>query len=454
MAEANDQLRAARERTASPTNPGSGLSRQELAEMVNAWVWKHRNKEVLATANYIGKLETGLIRWPRTWCREALRAILSAPTDAALGFINARSRHAAVKLDDVDRQNLIRGTAALGVGTLVLGPLAAALEGIEPPPTPTRVGATDIEQIRIAKQVFQSWSLTYGGRGALDAVMGELRWSAALLKATCPDELSPELHFAVGDLADTAGFIAMDAGADEQARRAFRLALYCAEKAKNWHLRADVLGYMTVHAIQTGQPDEGLTLAEHALVRADRLTEIERSILHTERACALAKMRRVQETLTAIGTADDHFSRATPANDPSPMSFMIYHNPAVHALRTGHALADLAILGHNPGEATDRLTTAAAGLTGYTRPLARCQIWLASLMMITGDPLQAVTIGHGALDAAGTIRSRTAADDLRELSRHAAAHQSLDEVAHLQHRITSLLVHTDSPQREGKSFPS
>jgi hypothetical protein len=284
-----------------------------------------------------------------------------------------------------------------------------------------------------------------GGRGALDAVMGELRWSAGLLKAICPEELDPGLHSAVGDLADTAGYIAMDAGADEQARRAFRFALYCAEQATDWHLRADVLGYMTVHAIRTGQPDEGLTLAEHALVRADRLTEIERSLLHTERACALATMHRRNETLTAIGTADDHFARATPANDPPHMSFMIYHNPDVHALRTGNALADLAILGHNPAEATDRLTTAAAGLTGYARPRARCQVWLASLTMATGDPLQAVTIGHEALDTAGTIRSRTTADCLRELSRHAAAHQQLDEIAHLRHRIATLLVGTDSP---------
>ena len=36
MTEANDQLLRARERTASRTNPGMGLSRQELADLVNA----------------------------------------------------------------------------------------------------------------------------------------------------------------------------------------------------------------------------------------------------------------------------------------------------------------------------------------------------------------------------------------------------------------------------------
>jgi hypothetical protein len=343
----------------------------------------------------------------------------------------------------VDRQQLIRTTTALGVGTLVLGPVATLLEGIEPTPIPTRVGATEIEQTRTAKRVFQSWSLTYGGGLARDAVMGQLRWSAGLLEATCPARLRPELLSAVGDLADTAGYMALDAGAHEEARRVFSFALGCAEEAKDWHLRAEVLGYMAVHAIRTGQPDEGLTLADQALVRADRLTATQRSTLHTDRASALARMRRVNETLTAIGTADDHFAQSTPANDPPFMT--MYHNPAVHALRTGGALCNLAIMGHDPGEATDRLTTAVAGLTGYARPLAGCQARLASLTMATGDPLQAVTIGHEALDTAGMIRSRTAADDLRELSRYAAAHQNVDEVAHLRHRINTLLVRTDSP---------
>jgi hypothetical protein len=445
MAEANHQLRAARERTASPSNPGMCLSRQELADLVNAWVWEHHNKTVFATANYIGKLEIGLIRWPDQARREAFRAILSVPKDSDLGFINARSQRAAVKLENVDRQNLIRGGAALGVGALVQGPLAALLEYLESSkrtPVPKRVGATDVEQVRAAKLVFQSWGLTYGGGPVRDAMMSQLHWSASLLKATYTDELSPALHSAVGDLADTAGYIALDAGADEEARRAFRFALACAEKAEDWHLRADVLGYMTVHALWTGQPDEALTLAEQALVRADRLTATERSLLHTDRARALGKMRRVQEALTAIGAADDHFAQSTPANDPPFLT--IYHHPAVHAMRTGDALVNLAILGHGPEKATDRLTTAIAGLTNYATPLAGCQARLASLTMVTGDPLQAAALGHQALDTAGTIHSRTATDDLRELFRHATAHQQLEEVAHLQHRISTLLVSTDS----------
>jgi hypothetical protein len=442
MATANDQLRAARVRTASLAHPGTGLSRQELADLVSAWVWDHHNKTVVVTAHYIGRLETGVIGWPNTLCRAALRAVLGASTDADLGFVNARSLRAAVRLEDVDRQNLIRGGAALSVSTLVQGPVVAlltSLDSSEPTPTPARVGATDIEHTRTIAREFQARERSYGGGPVRDAVMGQLHWSAGLLKATYSDELSPELHSAVGDLASIAGYIALQAGCYAQARQVSGFALACAEKAGDWHLRAYVLEAMATQAIWTGNPDEGLTLTELALVRPDRLTATELTLLHSTRARALATMRRVQETLTAVGTAEDHFAHSTPANDPP---FLAHYNAAFLGGSNGTALFNLAVLGHNPQLATDRLTAAATGHTdGSLR--ANCLTKLASLTMATGDPLQAVAVGHAALDVAGMIRSRRAADNVRELFRYAAAHQSLAEVAHLRHRIATLVC-TDS----------
>ncbi|MGH3777741.1 MAG: XRE family transcriptional regulator [Pseudonocardiaceae bacterium] len=441
MAAANNQLRAARERTVSLTCPDVCLSRQELAELVNAWVWDHHDKIVELSANYIGQLERGKIRWPGKVYREALRAILGVSTDAALGFVNAR--RAVVRLEDVDRKQFLHSTAALGVGALALGPVAALLEGTEPTPIPARIGTTEIEQIRTAARVFSSWDFTYGGGLAREAVMGQLRWSAGLLDATCPARLRPELFSAVGDLAHRAGFMAFDVGAYEDARRVLSFALACAEQADDWHLRAYVLDSMALQAIWTGRPDEGLTLTEQALVRADRLTETGQAMLHTDRGRALARMRRVSETLTAVGVAEDHFGHATPANDPP---FLVNYNAAFLAGNTGHALFDLAVLGHNLAQATDRLTAAAASHTAsHARSGAICLTKLASLTMATGDPIQSATIGNAALDAAGTVRSRRVTDNLRELTRYAATHQRLDEVAHLRHRIATLLVRTGSP---------
>jgi hypothetical protein len=79
----NGQLRVARERSASTSSPGMFLSRQELAERVNAYVWDHYSKRREWDGSYLGKLEQGVIRWPTILCRKALREILGVSTDDA-----------------------------------------------------------------------------------------------------------------------------------------------------------------------------------------------------------------------------------------------------------------------------------------------------------------------------------------------------------------------------------
>ncbi len=436
MVTANDQLRLARERTESPSQPGTCLSRPELAQLVNSYVEDHHpDHHVNLDANYIGKLERGVIRWPTDDYREALRSILGVSSDAALGFTN--KRRVVVEVVDVDRKKFLR-TAALGVGAVALAPVAAMLQGAEPTPIPARVGATEIGQIRTAARVFAGWDHSYGGGLAREAVLAQLQWSAGLLDATCPARLRGQLYSAVGYLAHTCGFNSFDAYAHTDARNTFRFAFACAEEADDWHLRAKVLSSMARHEIWTGHPDDGLTLTEHALVRADRLTATERAMLHTAHARALAKMNRVRETLIAVGTADDQFARANPTNDPP---WMVYYDAAQHHGDTGHALFDLAIRGRAAGEAGTRLAAAVAGHTNaFARSRAISQTKLASLMMATGDPLEAVTIGTAALEAAGAIRSRRAAEDLRELARHAGRHSTVREAIALRRRITDLVL--------------
>ena len=194
---------------------------------------------------------------------------------------------------------------------------------------------------------------------------------------------------------------------------------------------------MARQEIWRGEPDQGLTLAESALVRADRLTATERAMLHTARARALAKLGRRQETLRAVGAADEAFSAAEPADDPP---WMAYYDAAQHAGDTGHALFDLSIDGHRT-EAATRLQAAIDGHTaGYARSRAMSQTKLASLTMAVGDPMEAVTIGLAAVHDAGRLHSRRAAMDLAELRDHATAHAAVPEVGDLRERLTAALV--------------
>lgn len=90
VTEPNHQLRSARERIESPRAPGQYLSRVELADLVNAAVFRATNRTVTVDDHYIGKLERGIIRWPQDDYRVALRAILRVSTDAELGFRRPR----------------------------------------------------------------------------------------------------------------------------------------------------------------------------------------------------------------------------------------------------------------------------------------------------------------------------------------------------------------------------
>jgi hypothetical protein len=157
----NDLLRAARERISSPSCPDEALSRQELADRVNAYIYNHHKRIVALDAGYFGKLERGVIRWPGRLYREAPRAVLEVPTDAQLGF--SSSHRTVVKVVGVNRGQAVC-TAGLGLGGLALSamaPVAALLEGDEPTPIPSRVGATDIEYIRDAAGVFESWDFRF-----------------------------------------------------------------------------------------------------------------------------------------------------------------------------------------------------------------------------------------------------------------------------------------------------
>lgn len=153
-------------------------------------------------------------------------------------------------------------------------------------------------------------------------MLARLRWSAGLLdRARYSARHRAPLFSAVGYLAHTFAFMAFDSFAHDDAHRIFQFALARAEEAGDWHLRAKVLSSMARQATWVGKPDDGLTLSEYALVRADRLTATERAMPHTAHALALAKMDRVRDALIAVGLADEVFSHARPANDPSWMAY-------------------------------------------------------------------------------------------------------------------------------------
>jgi len=120
---------------------------------------------------------------------------------------------------------------------------------------------------------------------------------------------------------------------------------------------------------------------------------------------------------------------------------MYWYDGAEHAEHAGQALAVLAMRDQFVGEASSRLASAIGGFGDtYVRSRMLCQIRLAAMTMAVGDPREAAAIGTEAMTAAGAIRSRRVAGDLRELSRIAGTHAGVPEVAELRHRIDRVVA--------------
>ncbi|MGH3821435.1 MAG: XRE family transcriptional regulator [Pseudonocardiaceae bacterium] len=389
MTNPNDLLRWARQRTESPYASGDCLSRQELAELVNTWVYEHtENHRVIETdANYVGQLERGKIRWPQDPDRRAgFRAVLGVKTDAELGFRGPRRSRTIVS--GVERQQFIR--AGLGVGAAAMAGPATLLELLapsQPARIPSVVSMTHVAEVNATAAEFRGWDARYGGGLMREAAVAQLRHCAGLLNAHSSEAVRRELLTAVGSFAETAGFMACDDFAHDDARRMYRFALACAEEAGDWHLRAQVLCSTAYQASWCGDPDAGLAYTESTLVRAGRLTATERAMLHNSRARDLAKLGEVQDALRAIGAADEEFSHARPAEDPP---WMASYTGARHTGWAGYVLWELGMHGQFVAEARNRLTAGiVASAEDRARARARSQIKLASLIMATGDPLEA-----------------------------------------------------------------
>ncbi|MFC0115621.1 hypothetical protein [Kibdelosporangium aridum] len=391
MATPNTRLRELRERTPSQQHPGDGLSRQELAELVNAYLWKVHGQRVEIDAGYIGKLERGVIAWPGALYREALRSILDVTTDVQLGLRNTRRAAVPIRPD----------------------------HGLSPESVPAKVDRRHIREVAGAARFFSDWDHVHGGWSMLEAALSQARWARQLLVADCPAALRAPLHQAVADLVGTCGFKLFDTGAYQEANRYFRVALLCADEVGDWHRRARILARMVRLALDAGQSDRALTLAEQALVRADRLVPVRQAMLHAAHAKALAARRRRQEALRAIGAADEAFSRAS-ADDIAPL-WTDRYTGAHHAGETAEALAML-----QGGADVDARFAVARKDFGKQYPRARvlAELKFASLALATDDPAKAADVAGVALDTAEQMRSTRVDDLLRALGAQAARHPS------------------------------
>ncbi|PZF83377.1 hypothetical protein C1I92_12935 [Jiangella anatolica] len=389
------------------------MSRGELAEAVNEYLWRTTGRRYSLDAHTVARYERGAIGWPSAPYREALRAVLGVAKDADLGFHpTPRGR-----------------TTPSRAGRFLAG---ISIDS----PAPTRIGWADVEQVRAAVRAVAASENLFGGGLSCESGMAQLRWAARLLDARGSDEVRNAMHEAVGNLGGVVAYSAFDIAAYRAADQCFEFALWCADEGGSWALRANTLAEMSRKAAHLGDLDGALAMIESARSRPDRVSATARAMMSTLRARLLAVMGRPAEALADIERADAHFAERDPAGDPP---WLCYYDAAEHEGSTGKALIPLALAGDRPEVAAPRLRTAIeAHRDDYPRSRAFSRIRLATLTMTAGDPREAAAIGRRAVAEAAPLRSRRLLAELGRLADAARPHTRVGDVADLRADIAEL----------------
>ncbi|MFY1652150.1 hypothetical protein ACN27J_14795 [Solwaraspora sp. WMMB762] len=348
----NHPLTAARERL--------GLTRRQLAEAVNKILYPDPGQAAHSafTANYLGKLENGKIRYPADDYRTALRIALNADTDDELGFRNPRAvvrQDAAVVESEISAVSGNRRVvpAARSVGSaegLVEQPsviLARIRENNDASVNHALLDTLDLYVSDVVARYEEEGPLTL----AADVVR-QRRWVQSLIPLRMQPRYSARLLAIAGQLSGLLSYMSVNLGRFSSARaygiEAFQLADYTEDR----ELKAWVRGTQSFAEFYDGQYRKALAYAVDGRRFAGRGPQAVRLAVNGE-ARAHAKLGQKQEAEQAIGTAYEVLPDLSPEPGMSScVSFGLYSearvasNAATAYLALGRTEQVLHLAGH------------------------------------------------------------------------------------------------------------
>lgn len=247
MTEPNHLMRAARERTPSRVAPGEPMSRRELAEAVNRWLWITTAERYELDAHSVGRWERGAVRWPGAHYRAALRSVLNVEADADLGFrpTGAVTPGHALPPTPVTRTEpwaLADTLTRASIDGVALGHMARAVHGLAEryPSTPPH----------------ELWPTVSGLLTRLNDALSHPQ----------PQRVRRQAVVLLGILSGIAGGLWVDFSRRDQATAYFDVAELAAREAESPDLAAWALATRSVDAFAAGDTRTAVTLltrAEH-----------------------------------------------------------------------------------------------------------------------------------------------------------------------------------------------
>ncbi|MGH3612580.1 MAG: helix-turn-helix domain-containing protein [Pseudonocardia sp.] len=466
MDERNRLLRAARERLRSRRAPGERLSRAELAEWVNAWLWERTERRFGLDDHLVAKWERGIVRYPTAPYRSALRAVLGVETDAELGFVPPARRQpsaapddrawtrtgilddatTAVEIDVLNRRDVLRVAAIGGAG--LLGPLAHWLEPLADGPLSGRSGAFAVVEVEAVEQLvatlFQQWHSDEAGLGRT-AVVGQLSDLSDRLRGAPAGPLTDRAFLAAAELANIAGWMAFDAGAHRIAQQHYLTAVQMAKVGGNSSFGAFALASLARQSFDLGAPDDGLEIV-HLAQRGtrDSVTPGLRSLLAVREAWGHAQQGNVHAFSWAVDVAEQAHVDIEPDGESR---WLRVFDAAELAGSIGAGYRDLALYDRRQTRQTQETHHAAEYLgqalvlrdPSLARNCAMNSVSLGRVHLLAGEPeLSAVTV-RSALPLIDPHRPGLLGRKLADWHREAAPFAAVPEVQDTREQTRELV---------------
>ncbi len=305
----------------------------------------------------------------------------------------------------------LTGAAAL-VGFTLVGdeegnPLAAEDLG--------RVGDAHAAQLEEAPKHLYNLDYRYGGDTLCDQAAAQLRRAHRLLNnGLYTYKVGNRLQVAAGELGICAGWLAFDAGRQDQARYCYTEALAAARMADNNQLEVHVLANMSMQAVAVNRPREGLNLAQAAQRAAKSwATPTMDALLAMREARAYARLGDAKESDKAMARAWTAFGKRTAAED-SPV-WIDFFDEAELTGNEGTCELDV----KRPHRAVKLLEAACQQhREGFVRNRSIYTVRLAMANLERRDLARAVELGEEALVlVANEVTSTRTVNELRDFRR-------------------------------------
>ncbi len=369
---AGSRLRHERERR--------GWSQQELADQLHRRMSADGERHVGVDANMVSRWERG-VRTPGPRYRKYLCLLFSTTADL-LGLIDCGHDTEAAQLQGprLTGQTWQLETQGAWLHNRGYGPVDTAL----------------LEDLETLTNAYRRLDYRTGASHVFEDTVRHLHRVASLADGTHPEPLRRRLVLALGDVAQLAGWLAIDTQQYTVAWSYCRTALDAAREAEDASLHAYVLGQMSYVYLHAGQGREALGLLE-AAQQASRqgAVPVVRSWIAEATGEAHALVGETTAGTQALHDAETLFDRVRPEHTPPWLGFF---NDASHAARLkGRCLMRL----RQPGAAEASLRDALELLPStFVRERSGTLVDLATVHVHQGEIEQACHVARQALTSA------------------------------------------------------